>query len=339
MHQRSTTLRERRPPRACSVVSSRRGRSRARRGARQGRWLRASSALSSSSYSSSSYSSAPMRSYAAPARTVVIRQPTRALLRRRRRAGRRAPAERSRLRPARGGHGSWLASTLGGEEREGAQRRRRSGGLALYAQELADVKSLMRTLEKDFDASRAPVQRPVSGQYTGRFAEDDKGDQAVVSNLKFGADGSITGDGIDGIDGAYTLSGRWAATAARGSSATRTASRSPSLVLWSGVATSSSSSARRAAFLGPRTSSCGRPRDRLLCAFPVPFPHAAVDATTDGRRSIDRIVSARIAPRFFGEHSSLFLANVRKLWRPPRCASRCWRPRRLRSPHARVALA
>ena len=37
----------------------------------------ASSAPSSSSYSSSSYSSAPMRSYAAPARTVVIRQPTR----------------------------------------------------------------------------------------------------------------------------------------------------------------------------------------------------------------------------------------------------------------------
>ena len=102
-----------------------------------------------------------------------------------------------------------LASTLGGEEREGAQRRRRSGGLALYAQELADVKSLMRTLEKDFDASRAPVQRPVSGQYCGDSAEDDQGDQAVVSNLKFGADGSVTGDGIDGVDGAYTLSGRW----------------------------------------------------------------------------------------------------------------------------------
>ena len=37
---------------------------------------------------------------------------------------------------------------------------------------------------------------------------DDQGDQAVVSNLKFGADGSITGDGVD-VDGAYTLSGRW----------------------------------------------------------------------------------------------------------------------------------
>merc|ERR1711924_533926 len=78
--------------------------------------------------------------------------------------------------------------------REGARLRGRSGGLALYAQELADVKSLMRTLEKDFDASKAAVQRPVSGQYCGDSAEDDDGNQAVVSNLSFGPDGSITGD-------------------------------------------------------------------------------------------------------------------------------------------------
>ena len=168
----------------------------------------ASSAPSPSS--SYSYSSAPARSYAAPARTVVIRQPTRSYY-----VGGGGPVV---VRPPNvldyalpvAVTGLVLASTLGGEEREGAQRRRRSGGLALYAQELADVKSLMRTLEKDFDASRALVQRPVSGQYTGDSNEDDKGDQAVVSNLKFGADGSITGDGIDGVDGAYTLSGRWA---------------------------------------------------------------------------------------------------------------------------------
>ena len=164
----------------------------------------------SSAPSSSSYSSAPIRSYAAPARTVVIRQPTRSYY-----VGGGGPVV---VRPPNvldyalpvAVTGLVLASTLGGEEREGAQRRRRSGGLALYAQELADVKSLMRTLEKDFDASRAPVQRPVSGQYCGDSADDDQGDQAVVSNLKFGADGSITGDGIDGVDGAYTLSGRWA---------------------------------------------------------------------------------------------------------------------------------
>ena len=32
----------------------------------------------------------------------------------------------------------------------------------------------------------------------------------MVSNLSFGVDGTITGDGIDAVDGAYTLSGRWA---------------------------------------------------------------------------------------------------------------------------------
>ena len=164
---------------------------------------------SSSSYSSS-YSSATMRSYAAPTRTVVIRQPSRSYY-----VGGGGPVV---VRPPNvlvdyvvpvAAAGLVVASQLGGEEREGARRRRRSGGLALYAQELADVKSLMRTLEKDFDASKATVQRPVSGQYCGDSAEDDKGDQAVVSNLRFCVDGSITGDGVDGVDGSYTLAGRW----------------------------------------------------------------------------------------------------------------------------------
>ena len=148
-----------------------------------------------------------------------------------------------------------LASQLGGEEREGARRRRRSGGLALYAQELADVKSLARTLEKDFDASKAEAQGPVSGQYTGDSNEDDKGDEAVVSNSRIWRIRFYHGRRYRWIDGAYTLSGRWRATAARGSSSTATASRSPSLVRWSRVASLISSSARRAKALWV----CGTP--------------------------------------------------------------------------------
>jgi hypothetical protein len=105
--------------------------------------------------------------------------------------------------------GASILAAKSQENSEAAQRRKRSGGLALYAQELADTKSLMRTLEQDFDSTKAAVQRPVSGQYTGESAEDDQGDQAVVSNLRFAEDGSLKGDGIDGVDGAYTLSGRW----------------------------------------------------------------------------------------------------------------------------------
>jgi len=160
-----------------------------------------------SSAQSSSYS-APTRSYAAP---VIIRQPSRNYY-----VGGggpvvvRAPSALDYVVPL-AVVGLVGYSLLGDQgPSEGEQRRKSSGGLALYAVELADVKSLMRTLESEFDASTAAVRRPVSDQYCGDSAEDDQGDQAVVSNLRFAEDGSITGDGIDGIDGAYTLSGRWA---------------------------------------------------------------------------------------------------------------------------------
>lgn len=54
------------------------------------------------------------------------------------------------------------------------------------------------------------IRVPASGEYWGRSEENDEGDQAVRSTLNFHKDGSITGHGLDGEDGAYRISkGRW----------------------------------------------------------------------------------------------------------------------------------
>ena len=84
---------------------------------------------------------------------------------------------------------------------EWTQRRRKN----VYRERLGAWKHLTRTLERDFDGR----QRPVSGQYCGDSVESDKGDQDVVTSLRFLSDGSVRGDGVDGKDGAYTLAGRW----------------------------------------------------------------------------------------------------------------------------------
>ena len=75
----------------------------------------------------------------------------------------------------------------------------------VYREKLDAWKTLTTTLERDFDGR----QRPVSGQYCGDSVESDKGNQDVVSNLRFLSDGSIRGDGVDGKDGRYSLAGRW----------------------------------------------------------------------------------------------------------------------------------
>lgn len=57
-----------------------------------------------------------------------------------------------------------------------------------------------------------PLARPVSGDYWGASDESDEGDQAVRTTLAFNGDGTITGRGIDGVDGSYRItSGRWGA--------------------------------------------------------------------------------------------------------------------------------
>jgi len=51
---------------------------------------------------------------------------------------------------------------------------------------------------------------PPSGEWWGSSEESDEGDQAARSTLKFHPDGTVTGRGEDGVDGAYQLSrGRW----------------------------------------------------------------------------------------------------------------------------------
>ena len=84
---------------------------------------------------------------------------------------------------------------------EWTQRRRKN----VYRERLDAWKNLTRTLEHDFDGT----QRPGSGQYCGDSIESDKGDQDVVTSLRFLSDGSVRGDGVDGKDGKYTLAGRW----------------------------------------------------------------------------------------------------------------------------------
>jgi len=75
----------------------------------------------------------------------------------------------------------------------------------VYQAKLDAWKTLTRTLERDFDATVIPV----SGQYCGDSVESDKGNQDVVTSLRFLSDGSVRGDGVDGTDGTYTLAGRW----------------------------------------------------------------------------------------------------------------------------------
>ena len=75
----------------------------------------------------------------------------------------------------------------------------------VYQERLNAWKNVTRALESEFDVN----VRPVSGLYEGSSTEDDKSSQEVVTNLRFGPYGTITGDGIDGVDGAYTLAGRW----------------------------------------------------------------------------------------------------------------------------------
>lgn len=96
----------------------------------------------------------------------------------------------------------------------------------MYNRELTGTRQLMRTLEAEFEQTDplvSSIQAPDSGEYVGDSAEDDDGDQSVVTHLKFEKDGRISGWGQDGVDGRYAIKeGRWS-SAEKGTGGARVA--------------------------------------------------------------------------------------------------------------------
>jgi len=82
-----------------------------------------------------------------------------------------------------------------------------------YDEDLKETIALMRELEHEAAADRliTAIEKPLDGTYTGDTAEDDGGDQSASTTLAFDESGGVTGEGFDGVDGAYKLEGRWAA--------------------------------------------------------------------------------------------------------------------------------
>merc|ERR1712224_96629 len=85
-----------------------------------------------------------------------------------------------------------------------------------YEAELSDTHALMIELKAEHaktDPLVSAIQRPRSGRYEGRSAEDDDGDQAVMTHLNFRKDGSVDGWGEDSADGRYIITdGVWSTT-------------------------------------------------------------------------------------------------------------------------------
>lgn len=86
-----------------------------------------------------------------------------------------------------------------------------------YEWELEETHALMEELKDELSRNEDPlvvsIERPEDGTYLGESAEDDDGDQDVKTHLTFGVDGTISGTGYDGVDGAYTIrQGRWSAS-------------------------------------------------------------------------------------------------------------------------------
>lgn len=71
-------------------------------------------------------------------------------------------------------------------------------------------KALLAELHLALKGEMLGEEAPPSGEYWGSSEESDEGDQAVRCTLSFGSDGTVTGRGTDGVDGAYRITrGGW----------------------------------------------------------------------------------------------------------------------------------
>lgn len=89
-------------------------------------------------------------------------------------------------------------------------------GEILYETELADTMTLMEALKAEYaitDPLVSAIHQPWSGRYKGTSAEDDDGDQDVVTHLNFRDNGTVEGWGKDSVDGYYIIKdGVWSMT-------------------------------------------------------------------------------------------------------------------------------
>lgn len=104
------------------------------------------------------------------------------------------------------------------DEDEGYWHERPSSHKAkeLYDKELKATQALMGALKVEHaktDPLVSAIHMPASGKYEGASAEDDGGDQGVMSQLTFKSDGTVEGWGEDAEDGRYVIKdGVWSTT-------------------------------------------------------------------------------------------------------------------------------
>jgi len=85
------------------------------------------------------------------------------------------------------------------------------GALALWPEGGHDAWESAQKKQDDLLADlNGAGEPPPSGEYWGSSEESDEGDQAVRTTITFKPDGTVTGRGKDGVDGAYRITQvRW----------------------------------------------------------------------------------------------------------------------------------